>query len=266
MDSTAIDRIGQLAVEAAKANRLDMDRPAFITDKGQVVTLEHLQAGRSRFRGKFATSVLTEFAEYVKANPGGVGFIEPNDVTATVFFNLGDAKFPGHGDWTGTLNLEPNAAYAAMLAIENRRLGQRELAEWIEDWAPNLQAQFGDSSEPSSIGQAVAAIRNLTISAKSDTTHTDKDFGASRTALEEIEAKATGGIPKYLIFETEPYPNFQRREFRLRLSVITGEKPALTLRIVSKEALIEDIAREFRSMLLDQIGDAATMTIGSFTP
>lgn len=267
MDSTAIDSIAKLAVEAARANLIDIGVPALIIDNDQkIVSLEQFQPERVRFRGRFATSVLGEFVNYVKANPGGAGFVDPTKVNATVFFNLGDTDKPGHGDWTGSLALTPTAAYAAIQAVESKRLAQRELAEWIEDWATNLHAQFGEADEKMSIGQAVAAIRNLTISAKSDVTHNERDFGATRTALEDLQARSEGGIPKYLSFSTEPYPNFVPREIRLRLSVITGEKPALTLRIVGKEALEEDIAREFRQMLLEGIGDAATVTLGSFTP
>lgn len=265
MDANAIEKIESLALAAAGANRIDADTPAVILG-GNIKTLEHLQSGRSRFRGAFTTNALSEFAGYVKAHTGGHGFIDADEFSARVFHNLGDTVEPGHADWTSTLTLEPTAAYAALQTIEGRALTQKQVVEWVEDWSSQLRAKFGAESDAVSITQALAAIRNLTISAKSDVTHTDKDFGASRSALEEIEAKAQGGIPSHLLFTCEPYLGFSSREFALRLSVVTGDKPALTLRIVSKEAVAEDIAREFKSRLLEEIGDAATMTIGNFTP
>lgn len=267
MDDTAINKIVTLALAAAGANRIDAVTPAIILD-GQIKPLEHLQAGRSRFRGKFVTPVLSEFATYIRANraSAGHGFIDAKACSARVFLNLGTPDAPGHADWTATLALEPTAAYAAIQAIEGQPLAQKQLVEWIEDWSAQLTAKFGENDEPTGIAGAVAAIRQLTISAKSDTTHTDKDFGASLSKFEEIEAKAAGGIPSHLLFECTPYLGFQSRELRLRLSVLTGEKPALVLRIVAREALEEEIAREFKARLLEEVGDAATLTIGSFAP
>jgi len=265
MDASTILEISNLATQATKANRLDTFTPAFIHD-GEAKSLEAFQKGRSRFRGKFATEVLSEFSGYVKNHVGGHGFIDADRFCAIVFHNLGDVIEPGHADWRSTLTLKSTAAYAAMLSIEGKGLTQKQVVEWVEDWSPQLRAKFGAESDAVGITQALVAIRNLTISAKSDVTHTDKDFGASRSALEEIEAKAQGGIPSHLVFTCVPYIGFVSRDFALRLSVITGDKPALVLRMVAKEATTEDLAREFKTRLLEEIGDAATMTIGNFTP
>lgn len=264
MDATTIEKIEKLVLEAAKANRLETQIPAILCD-GNIFSLEQYEAGRSRFRGAFKTNALSEFSSYVKAHEGGHGFIDAEAFRATVIHNLGDVRDPGHADWTSTLQLKPTAAYAAILAIDGKAQGQKQLVEWIEDWAAELTCTFGADGVTMGIASGLAAIRNLTISAKSDVTHTDKDFGASRSALEQIEAKASGGIPTHLSFSCVPYIGFRDREFDLRLSVITGDKPMLTLRIVSKEATQENIALEFKSRLLEEIGGAATMTIGTFT-
>jgi uncharacterized protein YfdQ (DUF2303 family) len=51
------------------------------------------------------------------------------------------------------------------------------------------------------------------------------------------------------------------------LSVITGDdKPALVLRWQQREATIEKIAQEFKSVLSDQLGLAAVLYVGNFTP
>jgi uncharacterized protein YfdQ (DUF2303 family) len=40
----------------------------------------------------------------------------------------------------------------------------------------------------------------------------------------------------------------------------------LKLRIVGKEQAEEDIAQEFKTLLQDQIGESAALTIGKFSP
>lgn len=262
MDVATLNRIAELATQSITATS-KAHTPALILNN-QVHSIEHLQAHRSRFRGVMSTSSLADFVSYVEDHPGGEGFIDPKDVRCTVYHNLGSAQEPGHADWRSELRLEPTAAYAALLSIEGKPLPQRELVEWIEDWSAQLTAERAGTSEH--INTAVTAIRELTVEAKKSTTSTDRDFGASRSAFEEIEAKAKGGIPNYLIMTAQPYQGLQAREFKLRLSVITGERPQLTLRIVGKEALQEEIVREFKTALIEEIGDKATLTIGTFKP
>lgn len=266
MDQTTIEKIESLVLAGARP--LATPFPAMLVPNGvSIKSLECFQPLRNRFRGSFVTSVLSEFAAYVRANPQGVGFIDDfdNSLEAKVFFNLGDAADPGHADWTASLNVKPTAAWAALTAIDGKRLSQRELAEWIEDWSDNMAA-LTSAEAAMHLSMAVAAIRNITISAKTEVGHSEKDFGAARTALEDIEAKSASGLPKFFVFEAQPALGFRCRTARLRVAVITGEKPALTLRIVGKEALLEDIRREFRELVLREIGDAAVMTIGSFNP
>lgn len=263
MHIDTLNRIAEMALQANKANVLAEHTPALVLDN-KVVSIEHLQEGRSRFRGKFNTTVLSEYVSYLKANPGGVGFIDPKKCAASTFINLGDKKAPGHADWVAKLDLEPTAAYAALLGIEGVPQSQRALAEWIEDWAAVITAE--KDGEAMSLSLATTAIRNISIDAKKSVTSEDRDFGATKSALEEIEARAKGGMPTRLILRASPYPGFCEREFHLRTAIITGDKPHITLRIVGKEAQAEDIAAEFKALLLEYVDDAATMTLGSFQP
>ena len=251
MEAATMDKIAALAVNADKAVQLSSTTIPTLIKGEKLISIEHLMSGRSRFRGRFETSVLSEFAGYLKANQGGVGYIGAESCTAKVYLNLGTQEKPGHGDWTASLKLD--------LRADGVRFEQKQLVEWIEDWAALLDAEQG-------MPYAIASIRNLTISTSKDVTHTDKDFGASRSSLESIEAKSGAGIPSHLQFTCTPYRGFTQRTFVLRLSVITGDKPGLTLRIVGREQLDEDIAQEFKASLIESVGDAATMTIGSFTP
>lgn len=267
MDSQAIQLIQSTAIEAQRANRLDeMHTPAFIIGE-KVVTLEHLQEGRSRFRGSYTSDSLESFAEYVKAYASNAsGFVNAEKMSGCVFFNLGDKAAPGHGDWTATLQLKPTPEYAAMLAVSGKKLEQRAIVEWIEDWASFIQPIDSTGTEivPS---KALTAIRKLTIKATSESTHQDKDFGARRSAIEDVEATADEGIPYALSFAVVPYTGLSRRTFTLRLGVLTGgDKPLLMLRPVALESAVDAIADEFRKTLASLIGNSATLHIGSFKP
>lgn len=263
MQIETLKRIEELTLQANERHALDHHTPALILDD-KVVSIEHLMEGRSRFRGALKTSVLAEFVAYLKRHAGGEGFIDADNMTATAYLNLGTPDDPGHADWSASLNLKATAAYTALQQADGMARSQKQMAEWIEDWSAHLGAV--KDGEDISINVALAAIREISIDAKKSVTSTDRDFGASKSSLEEIEARAKGGLPTHFQFRCTPYPGFASREFVLRLSVITGESPALKLRIVGKEQAEEDIAQEFKALLLEEIGDAAELTIGTFRP
>lgn len=267
MEAKAIEEIKRLTLAAEGKRALNTHRPSLVID-GSVIDIEHLGIGRCRFRGKYTTNVLSEFVGYVygHANSDGSGvFIDADNMTATAFLNLGDVADPGHADWRAVLNLKPTAGYQAVRDIENSAQSQRELAEFCEDWHPFLTAE--SNGEPVHLSAAIHAIRELTIEQLKRSKHEDRDFGATRTALEDIEAKARGEMPTHLLFETQPYLGFESRQIRMRISILTShDRPALSLRIVGREALTEDIAREFKSRLIEQIGESTSVSIGTFSP
>jgi uncharacterized protein YfdQ (DUF2303 family) len=303
MDSTAIDRIAQLAVEAEKANRLDTHTPSIVVrhDDGaqRVISLEDLQAHRSRFRGTFATSSLQDFARYVVAHVGGAGFIRPDSLAATVIFNLqvaddgtpvpaGAPAIAGHADHRAELTLKASPAYAALHAATTRQpFQQKPLVEWLEDWWDCLAADYpndwwdclaadypndtgevpGPTSDPLFMRQAMTAIRKVKIKANSEAVHTEKDFGATRSALEDVEASSDVGLPRGFRFTCQPSDDLDSRAFYLRLGVLTGEdKPKFVLRWVKRESDIEAVGQNFKAKLLNAIGDKATMLLGTFDP
>ena len=265
MDSSAIQLIQDTAIQAAQSNRLNTNTPAVILGD-EIKSIESLQEGRSRFRGKMSTESLQDFIKYTKDHPGGSGFVDAENVAAKVFFNLGDTEFPGHGDWTATLKLKPTAEYAAMLAVIGKRLSQRDMIDFAEDWAGNVTAIAADGSTIN-MSKALAAIRKLTIKATAEATHTEKDFGARKSSIEDIEASADDGLPYAFGFTATPYTDLSIRSFTLRLSVLTGgDKPQLVLRAIALDSAKEAIAQEFKQKLQDGIGSDATLYLGSFTP
>jgi uncharacterized protein YfdQ (DUF2303 family) len=278
MDSSAVKSIGQLAIEAANANRIEAATPAIIlTDSNgrqTVCSIEHLQEGRSRYRGKFATQNLTAFADYVVATVDNnaprtpaAGFIDPDHASAVAYFNLGDHEHPGHGDNTAALTLKPTAAYAALLATTQRALDQRTLHDFLEDWRDNITVLVDGQPRDNGIANALAAVRDITVEQARKVQHVERDFGATRSAMESVDARSTLTLPSSFEFKAVPYEGLQERTFRLRLGVNTGgDKLSLTLRIQQAEQLSEDIARDFLARLAAKLGTASTLTLGSFTP
>jgi uncharacterized protein YfdQ (DUF2303 family) len=278
MDSSAVKSIGQLAIEAASANRIDATTPAIIlTDSNgrqTVCSIEHLQEGRSRYRGTFATQNLGAFADYVVATvennaprTPAAGFIDPDHASAVAYFNLGDHEHPGHGDNTAALTLKPTAAYAALLATTQRALDQRTLHDFLEDWRDNITVLVDGQPRDNGIANALAAVRDITVEQARKVQHVERDFGATRSAMESVDARSTLTLPSGFEFKAVPYEGLQERTFRLRLGVNTGgDKLSLTLRIQQAEQLSEDIARDFLARLAARLGTASTLTLGTFTP
>lgn len=279
MDQSAVQAIAELACQASSSNHLGTDTPALILhdDCGseRVVSIEHLQAGRSRYRGTFATLSLQAFADYViatdeNANGEGVaqGFINPEKMTSTVYFNLGDNTHPGHADHTANLKLKLTAAYDALLTVTGGlALDQRRLHDFVEDWRDNITVLYDGEPREQSVPAALAAIRDITVESARKVTHVDRDMGATRSAMESVDARSDHSLPSGFEFRCVPYDGLAERTFRLRLGVNTGnDKLTLVLRIQQAEQHTEAIAADFLARLGAKLGTASSLTLGTFTP
>lgn len=275
----ALELIQETAVEAAGVKPVDTACPTVSIPAGIMLkSVEDLDSGRFRFRGKFSTEKLAEFVSYVGnrahralidvSGEQGRGqpqvFVNADAGSAAAFFNLGAPGNAGHGDDKAVLGLEKTAAYSALLSATGTKLTQKSLAEWLEDWAPNIEAVY-KSGESGNLAHAIAAVRDLSIKARGESNHQVSDFGASKTAAEEIEASSKGTLPQGFRFVCEPYAGFERRIYDLRLGVITDpEAPRLVLRIVGKEKVDEAIAEEFETRVRDGLTGCDVFR-GSFT-
>ena len=233
-------------------------------------SLEGYQPMRDRFRGALKTQSLHDFSKYVERHGDATisiaagGFIDQDAMSATVIFNLGTPDDAGHGDDRATLTLKPAAAYTAVQAIVGKSLSQQTLAEWLEDWAPNIIAMAGDDTM--TIAAAISGIRKMTIKATSQRDSSVGDFSASRSSMDDIEAKSQETLPTAFLFQVVPFEGLGTSTINLRLSVITGEdKPVLKLRWVGEEAQREEFAIEFKQVLEHEVGGFVPLTIGTFT-
>ena len=274
MDETFVNAIAGLSCEAA-GRRLLGDTsgisPVAILPDGEgcqaIHSLEPYLPRRARFRGTFKTFLLAEFVAYAKRNPGGACFVDESAMSAITFFNLGNAENPGHGDWRASLVLSPTAAYQAACDVNGKRLSQKELLNWIGDWSHILGGENADGSVGGPITQYLPALRNLNIKATAESHVTDKDFGARRSKLQEIEANARGDLPAIITMACVPYLGFAERKLSFRLQILPDDDdPKLTLRQIGREQLVEDLATEFKTRLLQELGDDAEVSIGTFSP
>lgn len=272
MDRTAIDAIQELSGDAARQVQNSLPQHVVAVPAGiNLSSLEKYLQGRSRYRGTMVTQSIPDFVSYVKAHAGGDGFIDAEDLEATVFFNLGTEAEPGHGDYTARLKLKATAEFQAMLQAGGKAYDQQAALDFIEDWSHLIGAakldDDGQVKDDIPLSRAIAAIRKVKIQATSSTETTQGTFHAAQSRIDSVEATSDAGLPDVLTFKALPYHGLRERTFLLRLSVSTsGPKPTLRFRVVGLDAVEEDIAREFKSLLLAEVGNAATMTIGTFTP
>lgn len=233
----------------------------------RLADLEPFQGMRYRYRGTMNTASISGFAKYVTDRCGDTTscFVDAKRMSANAVFNLGTTELPGHADDTAVLTLDKTAPFVELLAVDGKKMPQKSVAEWLEDWRDNLEAIAQDGSDMD-MKKAIATIRRVTISASRTQDHADSDFGASRSAMEEIEAKGKDGdLPRSFVFTCTPYEGLGNKAFYLRLSLITGDNPMFVLRIIKLESSVEEMAQEFRTLIESEIGSDVKMYVGTFT-
>lgn len=270
LDGAAISQIQNMAVSALSLTAVNQSLcPAVVLPSDfNVKSLEHLQEGRYRFRGAMDTTSISDFVKYSMQHgieEGVSCFIDADEMAAKTIFNIGTIGDPGHADNTAMVSLKKTAPFASLLNVNGRKSGQKELAEWLEDWRDNLMA-FDAEGNVIDIKQAINAVRKITIEASRSADHEDSDFGAKRSVMESVEAKSRDVMPAAFQFTCTPYDELSERAIKLRYSVLTGgDVPVLVLRIVQLEKLEEQIAQEFRDLLADKFEETEIQTyIGTF--
>ena len=270
MDNSAIKLIQETAIDAQKI-RLpsQLDGVAMvIPDNYELRGIEGFLPNRLRFRGKFQTNSINDFIEYVKSHPSDSGFIDPDDLSANIFFNLGSEDKPGHADWTARLEAKKTSEFQAVLCTNGCEMSQSETVDFIEDWA-HLLGAFKLTSNGEhidiSIPTVISSIRKIKIDAKSTTEVTQENFRAQTSRLDSVEASSEEGLPDFMTFTAIPYLGLSPRTFSVRLSILSGgSSPKIKFRIVGLEKQKEEIGQEFKAILTKEIGDKARMTIGTF--
>ncbi|WP_444933642.1 DUF2303 family protein [Microbulbifer sp. JTAC008] len=279
MDQSAVKEIQKsqtAAILEAALLEKDLQKPVLAAPADfKLHDLESYLPGRTRLRGVMHTIALLDFISYSLNHQKGKDsacFVDPERMSAETIFNLGNDIVPGHADFSAEIKLVKTAEYKALLDINGHKLSQKQLAEFMEDYAENIVC-YSPDGQIIPISEAVAAVRRLTIEASRKADYEVQDFKSSRSDLENIEARSEKTLPAGFKFECVPYNDLSIRTFDLRLSVITGrEAPTLSVRIKRLEAAQEDMGRELQDRLADafaaeDISEQKIETyIGSFSP
>lgn len=234
----------------------------------KVHDLEHYLPTRRRLRGSMTTPVLADFAVYTidHKEAGATVFVGADNMQAVAVLNLGTPDEPGHGDNRVVLAPPKTAAFSALLSIANG--GQRrqtDVAEYLEDWAPLIRCE-NDAGDDVPVKLAAAAVRKLTIEGTKRLETSEQSLSASRSAFEQVRATAVDTLPVFINVTCEPYQGLADRTFRLRLGIVTGDKPALVLRVVKREQHDEEMAQELAQLVRGALtGSDVPVLVGSYS-
>ncbi|MBB3192083.1 DUF2303 family protein [Halomonas cerina] len=266
MDANTIEKIEAL-VAASQIGAPGTDVPTMLVPNGySLESLERYQDTPSRFRGTFSTSSIEDYAAYVNAQAVAQVFVDTDDMDALAFFDLGSAEAAGHGEHRARLKLQRTAPYAACLQAHDRAFGQKDLAHWIEDWHAHITGESSQGKELSA-KQLANLVRRIEVKATSERTHEEGDWNARRTGLDAMDASAGDDTPAFIRFACLPYEGLRLRTFDLRVSILTDDsKPRIKLRIMGLEGIQEEIAKEFKAVLEQQLHpDTVRVLLGNFS-
>lgn len=245
---------------------------AVVPNNHRLVSTEEFQDFRNRYRGELKTNSFNGFVDYVnKLKTQSIVFeeetqlfVDKKSMSAKAFFNLGTISTPGHGDHTALVTLVKRAEFRAATDMNGYKPSQRELAEWLEDYADYIVAYDSDGTEMTAI-QAAYAVRNLNIESLSNVESSLGNTGHTVSMMDKVEAKSKGRIPTEISFTCVPYDGLTEKLIRMRLVTAGAKDESLfRLRIVGFELLEEAIASDFCTLL--QAATEIDPVIGWFNP
>ncbi len=266
LDQNAIEQVTALAVANAKLPGTDV--PIAVIPAGyKVEALESFNKTRTFFNRMYATHLIPDFVRYVDQYADKTDkpqcFVSHVNFSAYLAFDKGTPEKPLSASHSTTLTLEKTAEYTALNNIVNVQLTQRELADFIEDFTPNIRAFH--NNEELDLGKAVAAVRAITIESAQSQTSVIGDMSSSGSLLEQVEARAAQHVlPTSFEFDCTPYHGLCGHVARLRVSVLTGgDKPRLKLRIMSEGQYRETIVNNFTDILNEKLSNTVDVFIGN---
>ncbi|MEM6485315.1 MAG: DUF2303 family protein [Pseudomonadota bacterium] len=245
---------------------------ALVPSSHDIQSVEYAMPNRVRYRTGLKTSSLTDFIEMseedISGLPGQACLIDADKMSAKTYFNLGDAVKPGHGDHWAQLTLERTSEFSELLKVDGQANTQKAAAEWLEDWREYLTPVWdGQLDSRHTMQGAITTVRNVKIEATASVDHSVGDFSASKTGIEQIEARGRDlPLPSHFLFKCFPYDGLSERDIAVRLSFTTGDKPKFTFRIVRKTHLESQLADEFKAAVRDLlVGFEGRVYIGTLS-
>lgn len=270
LDSGTFQQVKDLVLSGYHLNDIPgLACPTTILPDGtSVASLERFALERFRFRGAMETTSINDFVRYsvgyaVTDTPARC-FIDADTMSARAVFNIGTLDQPGHADNVASIRLKKTAPFRALLAINGDRLSQKQIAEWLEDWS-NFLLAFDADGQTMEISKAAQAVRRVTIQQTNQADHEDGDFSGKKSLMQSVEASSKDVMPVAFEFTCIPYEGLGERRFSLRNSLLKSGEPVFVLRIVQLEAKEEEMANEFRDLLVAQFDNKPVDTfIGNF--
>lgn len=258
----------QLVLDHAK--KATSEAPQVVLPEGFVLKdLESSMPYRKSYRGQFKTDSVIDYVDYVGIFDveGSKCFINSQSMSAKTIFDMGNVALPGHQEHSAVLQLTKTAAYSSMLLVDGKKVCQKDLSDWLEDWADCITA-VGIDGEALTAKKAAAAVSKITIESSRKMESEVGDFSAHMSDMEKIEATSAMIMPSFIHFTCKPYSDLKEREFVLRVSILTsGDKPVLVARILQLESVQEEITTEFKDLIVDSLAEKECTTrtfIGSF--
>lgn len=269
MEAETLKRIEELSNDACiRADSFaDALIPAVVMPSGRKVeSLEHLLPAPVFQRASYTTERLEDFCRYVgaEANDATAVFVEPDGSGAQGIIDFGAHNTPAWKRHKANLQMKHTAEFAACLAIHGKPMSQRNIIEWLEDWA-HVASGVNANSEALTVPRMISALRRIDIKAKREVGNEEQNFGAKRTAMEEVEATSGDvAMPDIIKIACQIYPCTRQREITLRLSLLTGEdKPTLKARIIGLETINKEVAEEIELEIATRLDGKARVFVGS---
>ncbi|HHG8876717.1 TPA: YfdQ family protein [Citrobacter freundii] len=270
LDSGTFKQVKDLVLSGYHLNDIHgLACPTALLPEGTgIESLERFSLERFRFRGAMTTTSIDDFARYSKgyasASEPARCFIDADNMTASSVFNIGTLDNPGHADNVASITLKKTAPFRALLQIDGQRLKQKQIAEWLEDLSDYLLA-FDADGNTMQISQAAQAVRRITIQQATQQDHETSDFAGKKSLMQSVEASSKDVMPVAFEFKCVPYEGLGERRFSLRNNLLTSDEPCFVLRIIQLEAQEEEIANEFRDLLISKFeGESVETFIGNF--
>lgn len=249
MDSTAIKRIEELTIAG---NHPDTDIPSIVLAGGNTLaSLERYSNHPARHRAVVNTRRIDDFVRYAQDQliSTSVLFIDPDTLNAKLVFDY-DGQW---GEHIQNLELVYTPPYALVKTPVN--FNQAQMREFIEDW-DNLLTAHDAEGNAIPLSAALQALMKVEIKETTTTTSELTDFKATRSGLEEVEAKGlSASLPASLTLNTPLFEGMDPRAIVMRLSVKQGPEvkgkptPDFGLRIQAHDRLKDEVIQELETKL-----------------
>jgi uncharacterized protein YfdQ (DUF2303 family) len=247
MDSSAIERIENLAISAYANRLINSNNDIVLADKNHLLlSTEKFKDRPNRQRSTVTAQRIPDFVSYANDHLKAEStlFIDPKNLGANLIFDYQQ----GWGDHTLELKLKETPEYSRVKNGLN--LSQDDMQEWLSDLDYCLNAYDIEDNEIA-LPHAYQAISKVKIKATIATTNEKTNFKGSVANQLDIEATGEAGtLPAYFILNAALFEGMGMQEIKLRLKIPTNtDKLSFVLRIVGHDMLLEDSSVELEKRL-----------------